>query len=681
MKYALLFLFIFTSAHAFVIPFSNEPIQAEENKVSSFVRVSPPDSLPIPLDTNFWLWHDHNYLYVYSQFEIDNNFRQGSYTARNDSPEADYLRIQLITGSKNDYSYMFYAYPLGNRHDAIRDKNHSTDSNWNSNYRYSSEIKDDTWNVLMRIPFKDLRFFGSPPYEWKVIFSRYVYHNSSTYSDRFLLSSMGRGYFRNACDIVIANEIFKSKNYVIRPYSVATYDIDRDDIEFDMDNLGIDLAFDPNFYTKVKLSFNPDFSDVPMDSEQDIYNLRYPPTYRENRYFFTEDLNVFGTSTNLFYTRHIMQPQYALKVTANKPGYSYGILSAWDKKIEEDGVIYNRDYIYNALAYNPRVGNLDLQFTLLNRMESDLSYHNEVFLIRPIWDIDDENRLRFELNYSYLDEDKDTTSGYYGEIGYDMNKQDFSLSLDLEKMSADYTADMGNVYLTDYYAWSLSSKYTINLRHAFFRSITSSYYARAELDNQTHQTLDKRNNFEISINSHRNMELHLGYLLKDEFYQGSVFNNSRVSATLFLYHIDWFNIFLAYHDMNTLVYQLNDVYRGEYFQYGISGYLGRFFFYRFSADNAKYYGVKEHGFDDDYWIMNLNLRVNLSNLFSITGGVRYNNYESKSVSGRLGLFANIIWEVYPGFSIYSGYKLSENRINDKFETDYSNLYLKLTYSF
>jgi hypothetical protein len=681
MKYALFFLLISTTAHSFVVPFSDEPIQTEENKVSSFIRVGPPDSVPIPLDTDFWLWHDHDFLYVKSQSEIDEHFRQGSYTSRNDSPEADYLRIQVITGSNNDYSYMFYVYPLGNRHDAIRDKNHSTDSNWNSNYRYHSEINDGTWDVIMRIPFKDLRFFGTPPYDWKIILTRYVYHDSSTYSDKFLLGSMGRGYFRNAQDIIIAEEIFKSKNYLIRPYTVATYDIENEDIEYDMDNLGIDLAIDPNFYTKVKLSLNPDFSDVPMDSEQDVYNLRYPPTYRENRYFFTEDLNVFGTSSNLFYTRHIMQPQYALKVTANRPGYSYGFLSAWDKKIEEEGVIYNRDHIYNALAYNPRLGDLDLQFTLLNRMDSDFSYHNEVFLVRPVWDIDDENRLRMELNYSYLDDETTTSSGYYGEIGYDLNKQDFSLSLDLEKMSEDYTADMGNIYLTDYYAWTLSSEYTMNLQHDFLRSISSSFYAKSEIDNDTQQVLDKRNNFELSFRSHKYLELHLGYLLKNEFYQGSVFDNRRSSATLLSYHIDWLNLFLAYHDMNTLIYQLNDIYRGAYYQYGISGYLGRHFFYRFSADNVKYYGIKEHGFDDDYWIMNLNLRVNLSNQFSITGGGRYNNYESNNVSGRLGIFANIIWELYPGLSLYSGYKLSEDRINDKFESDYSNMYLKLTYSF
>ena len=89
------------------------------------------------------------------------------------------------------------------------------------------------------------------------------------------------------------------------------------DFLFDENDLGFDLSFRPNYATNVKFSFNPDYSDVPLDDESDIYNLKYTPTLLENRYFFIEDFNAFGIDNTMFYSRNILQPQYALKITGN----------------------------------------------------------------------------------------------------------------------------------------------------------------------------------------------------------------------------------------------------------------------------------------------------------------------------------------------------------------------------
>ena len=131
-------------------------------------------------------------------------------------------------------------------------------------------------------------------------------------------------------------------------------------------------------------------SDIPMDTEQDIYNMRFAPTYQENRYFFIEDLDVFGVGGNndsgekVFYSRHIMQPRYAFKITGNAKHYSYGFLSALDKKVTTNAEVTNPDDLCNMIAYKQKGENLNTQFTLLNRMNND--YHNEVLHISPDWE-------------------------------------------------------------------------------------------------------------------------------------------------------------------------------------------------------------------------------------------------------------------------------------------------------
>ena len=139
----------------------------------------------------------------------------GRFATEDEWINADYFRIQIITEDKNYYAYTFYVFPLGSRYDGIRNSDFQIDKNWDSSYFYESDLNSNIWISRIYIPFRDLRFVGDPPYNWKIIITRYFANSREYYSVPFLRTSMGKDYFRKAYNIQINEKIKRSVNYFI----------------------------------------------------------------------------------------------------------------------------------------------------------------------------------------------------------------------------------------------------------------------------------------------------------------------------------------------------------------------------------------------------------------------------------------------------------------------------------
>ena len=98
---------------AITIPYSQTELKAEQNHLSEFVRISPDDSLAVPLQTDVWIWHNKEFIFVQWEVEIDESFVKGRLANAEEWIESDKLRIQIITDVNNYYSYFFYSFPIG----------------------------------------------------------------------------------------------------------------------------------------------------------------------------------------------------------------------------------------------------------------------------------------------------------------------------------------------------------------------------------------------------------------------------------------------------------------------------------------------------------------------------------------------------------------------------------------
>ncbi|MCF7858411.1 MAG: hypothetical protein K9N07_03690 [Candidatus Cloacimonetes bacterium] len=675
----------FAFSSALDVPYSEQPLYSDNNIIDNFVCSDPPDASKINLETKCWIWHDYKNLYFSWIVEIDNQFIIGKYSSYDVSAQSDNLCVQVITDLTNYYSYGFLAYPLESKSDFVRSTEHALDYDWSSTYEYSSNNQDSTWNVVMKIPFKDLRFEGKPPYKWKLILSRYTKFDNKLYTNTFLTTQLGKDYFRNASDLTISGNINDQKDFVVRPYTVVKTDLIEKEINYDLENIGLDLSFRPNSSSKIKLAYNPDFSDVPIDDETNNFNSKYVTYYPENRYFFIKDLNALGVSSNTFYSRQIVQPEFAVKFTGRTDKLTYGILSSKAKEVAEGNMIKNSNDIYNIVAFKPSGENFSCQFTFLNRMNDN--YHNEVLHINPNWEFSKDQYLWFDANLSTKkNQENELLNGYYGMVGYEFGITDFNFSISMKQMSKNYAVDMGKIYEDDFYGWNINSKLIRKLNNDHLRSITSNLNASEEIDNTTSDLLERYAHFDFKLTSNYHLDFELDCVYVKELYIEKYFNKYQISL-----HTSWnkpkfVSLFFGYNHLNNIIYMLQDDYKGSSMQFGLKGIINKYISYTITADNMRYFNIpKNTNFDADYWFSNFDFSVSLSNKLDLTSGARYNNYEKTiddiKYSQHIGLFSNLRWQFRKQSFVYFGYNSSENKITQVNQYEHKQFYIKISYSF
>ncbi|MFO7895993.1 MAG: hypothetical protein R6U84_03590 [Candidatus Cloacimonadales bacterium] len=622
---------------------------------SKFQKTEPADFSELDLATDCKITYDQKNLYLRWEVEIDENFKAGNFTSRERQPEADYLALELIT-QNSDFAYGFMFFPLENKIDYVRDQNMATNISWDSRYQYSSQLSENLWIVQAVIPVNNLRFAPEPPHRWKIVLSRFLKQQEATYSAPAISTKMGKDYFRQASEIVIEEKFSRNLNLFLRPYYVGVVNLQNTE-DYDS-KYGCDFSIDPSASSKLKFTINPDFSDIPLDNATDIYNLKYPFALTENRYFFVEDINAFNTTKELFYSRRIMQPQYAVKINGNWDNFSFGLLSSRDKKITtyddyyQQNITTNHDYFYNILAFKPSTENFSTEITLLNRMKDD--YHNEVLHLKPHWEFAPGNTLWLESNFSYKDQNDANKQGNLSEFGYRYDSNLTSIEIILDRISPDYSADMGYIYETNVSNFNLEISRRLSLNKFKLRKLytTAVFNNQTELDSQ--KNINRYAGFSATSSTDFNIALNLDFTLKDELYNDTFHQQYIYTAGAIWYNYKWFRPDFRLSKMEALVYELDATYEALWAQFAISSDLNKFSSFRLTSDHIQYQDLPNlPGLDEDYWLINFDADLAFSAKLAISTGLRLDTYNNED---KYGIFANLQWQLRDFYSLIIGYK-------------------------
>lgn len=687
-----------TGLWATAIPISNQAVLTDDNVFGSLVRIDPDDSLLESLKTKFWLWQDGNDLVVYAEAEIDSTFEQGNHSRRDENASGDMLRVQLVTMPQSYMAYAYVAYPLGNLADGIRKKDMSIDYSWDSHYSYRSEISADLWRVTFRIPLGELRFRQEQPYNWRVIFSRYYEVNSATYSSPYANTDQMNLYFMSSHPISLSGQITRDFPVTLKPYFVKSYDLVNHTDSFDPQNLGLDVAFVPSQKLRLKLSFNPDFSDVPMDSASDDYNNKFPPYYSENRFFFTEDLQVFNLG-DYFYTRNIAQPQFAYKLTGNSGRINWGILGALDKEIRDEGVLINRADYYQAISINPSWEKFNLSNSLISRVGDGFYNHgyygNYSYMPVPWLTVSTDNLFAIQKEQSEPDQHRGVIST--NKLSY--NKGDYSGTLAYIVVSADLVHDTGYITENDYDGWNLDLAWDKISPEAFInsRGINGSFsLSRSTLSQSDY---DLNNQFLYAyIWLKRKLFLHTSISSGTDLGTDRDIFRTWTFNTGFNYEpIRQLNFGVRVSQGESLIYSLNEVHdrTALLLSCGINlarkfrvNYNGIFNFLGYPELNELDLGggvVIPLILDNKYGVNNFTLVYNHSKALSLSGGMGLSTYESGGRYANLSYYGNLRYEFKPGYFLYMGLKSQQSQmepstISDplgQFRRDMASAYLKV----
>lgn len=704
MKNILILSLLFTASAAWslALPDSAVPVLTDANLLSGFVRVDPDDRKPGTLATKAWLWQDGSDLVVHFEAEIDSSFTLGTISVKDDGSRADFLRVQLITIPDSYYAYYYAAYPLGNLVDGTRNTDMSIDLAWNSSYSYTSEYSADLWTVTMRIPLEELRFKQEQPHRWKIILTRYHYQSEETYSLPYVNTRDGKDYFLTARDIELPTPVQHKLDITFRPYFVKSYDLIEQTSSFDPENLGLDIALNPGQRTRIKLSLNPDFSDIPMDSAQDDYNSIYPPYYGENRFFFTEDLDVLGLSEELFYTRNIVQPRLAFKATGSSKALNWGALGAFDKELVVDSLLVNRDDYFQVLALNPSWRNFQMNNSLVSRVNE--GYYNHVFNNMMDWEFLPKLSLSTNLSLSALKTPAtaDTLMGYQTAVSLSANPGDFDISLSYNRLSKDLAYEAGYLYETNYQSVGGSFGWNKSFGERSIRYLAFSAWCtglQLNLDTNPFYT------YNGGLTSNLNLAAKLSFLghlmasrepdLSDDLH--NVYNGT-VGCTW--YRWQPLRFYAGYTYARQLVYALSDVFPRQVLNINLILNPARSLALSFTGSWTRY-GYPELNeivangdtliirLDNNYLIANAALEFTPNQAFRISLGSALSTYERAGKTAELSYYGNLRYEFRPDWFLFLGIKSAQTQTEastwgdplGEFRQDLNTAYAKLSVAF
>lgn len=661
-------LFFITHYFAFCIdvPYATGLVKTESNRLSGMERISPPDHESIALATDCWFWHDGKNLYAYWELEIDEHFSAGVFATRDDTQTSDYVRIQIKTVPHEDFAYYFAAYPRGTCFDAVRTDNFQVDRAWNSRYNCLSTYSEKSWQVTMIIPFKDLRFEGTAPYHWSVSLARQVQANASAYGNPYSSTSgcTIRQYFDSFEPMVIKESIESSQSYTVIPYFYRSYDSLAKTQTFDPEHIGLNVAYRPSINASLKLAFNPDFTEVPIDEERDSHNDKYPPQLNENRLFFTEDMNAFGVGSNIFYSRNIMQPIFAGKYTASGKNWSLGVLTAKDKETKMNEIVINPDDFFNVIAFKRQLKSFSNHFTILARTNENRE--NYVFHSFPFWQISPTFKVYARMLYTLNKTERDDFArGYKVTMGIDkrIGKLSANMNLtDISKLFYPAMGDAGSRQNVNLYAIEYSFYYENFAKDSFIRTYSFNHDASGVFEKEGDKEIrNGTTGFGGNINFSNQTSCSYGARLGKDRLDNDLLSWYSLDASFNWSGFLPMNGYFGANYGKLIYYRLTDVYPRQNLYCGINGYLGAMISYNLRNNHVIWKDFPhESQYDEEYDITNFDMDVTFSNTLKFVCGIRYNNYEYSQQRQHIGYFSTMHWYVSSTTTLYAGYKATED---------------------
>ncbi|MGH7689713.1 MAG: DUF5916 domain-containing protein, partial [Gemmatimonadaceae bacterium] len=356
----------------------NEPEWQAAAMLTGFSEFSPQDGIAASDSTQVLMWYSPSALYIgIRAFETDGAVH--ATLANRDSISAD-DNVQILLGTFHDKhrAYLFAVNPLGVQMDGtIVEQGQAQTSGWtptlsgraapdlSQDFVYASKghLTSYGYQVEVKIPFKSIKYQAADTQNWAINIVRDVQHSGfedswvpARRADASFLSQSGtlEGLTRLnrglALDLnpVVTEKVTGAAQPNGWAYARAT------------PQPGGNIRWGMTNNLTVNATIKPDFAEVESDAEQVVIDPRDALYFPEKRPFFLDGLDQFSVPNNLIYTRRIIAPDGALKLTGQVAGTSIGLLSAIDapdtSTTARDRTLYNIFRAQRDFANQSQIG-------------------------------------------------------------------------------------------------------------------------------------------------------------------------------------------------------------------------------------------------------------------------------------------------------------------------------------
>ena len=323
----------------------DEPVWARAVRLTSFSQYAPADGRPAEQETEVLVWYSPTALYLGVRAQARPGSVRATLANRDRLEEED--RIEFYVGTYHDghQALVFAVNPLGVQQDgALAEQGRSTTgaregADLSPDFVFDSRgrLTDYGFEVEIRIPFKTLRYQSADPQDWGLHVIRRV--QASGHEDSWVPAQRAAASFLGQSGILqgltgLRRGLVMDLNPVITAKATglpaatnpARWDYDAS-AEF-----GANLRWGITPNLTLNGTYNPDFSQVEADASQIVTDPRVALFFPEKRPFFLEGIEQFATPNQLIYSRRIVAPVAATKLTGKLSGTTVAAMLALDAK-------------------------------------------------------------------------------------------------------------------------------------------------------------------------------------------------------------------------------------------------------------------------------------------------------------------------------------------------------------
>lgn len=349
----------------------DEPVWAQAAVLTGFSQFLPTDGVPASDSTTVLVWYSPTALYIGVRAREAHGEPQATLADRDRISSDDWIEFLIGTFNDGRTATMFGVNPLGVQADGALVETGQNSSQFGSSgasrdradlspdYTWSSrgELVPGGYEIEIEIPFKSLRFQPKASQAWSFQVVRHVQH--SGYEDVWAPARRASASFVGQSGHLEHLEGLRRGLVVeVNPEVTAVYSGARDaggtyaygDVNPDV---GGSLRWGVTNNLTLNAAANPDFSQVESDAGQINFDPRQALFFAEKRPFFLDGIEQFNTPSNLIYTRRIVQPVAAAKLTGKTLGADVAFLSAVDGR---DASTTGSNPVFNVLRVQKGIG-------------------------------------------------------------------------------------------------------------------------------------------------------------------------------------------------------------------------------------------------------------------------------------------------------------------------------------
>jgi hypothetical protein len=324
-----------------------------------FYQTNPGNNIAPSKPTEAYVMYDEKNLYVAFKCWDEKDKIRATVAKRDEVFGEDNVRMWLDTYNDQRRAYVLGFNPLGIQQDGILTEGQGSDFSVDIVMESKGVIEDWGWSVEVKIPFKSLRYAAGKGKMWGFNVAR----NIDRFNDEldqwlpddrdisgFLIkhgkiTGLDEVKFERTLEIVPSvtlSETGSRKTTIpnagfnpIGPYDrVFNPNGIREPGKFTNDpikkDIGVNLKYTITPNVTLDAAVNPDYAEIEADAPVVSANQRFPIFFDEKRPFFLEGKEIFESPLSPFYSRTIVDPDIAVKLTGKINKTSFGFLAASD---------------------------------------------------------------------------------------------------------------------------------------------------------------------------------------------------------------------------------------------------------------------------------------------------------------------------------------------------------------